>query len=168
MIYVGIDPGKKGGIVGLKSNGDILFKHVMPMQGKQVYTPELVTYFMYPEEVKIMIEIPIPMPRQGVKGTATTFLNYGVIIGALEAEHYEWNGVEPKVWQAEMLDVNGKTTKDRSVRKAEILWPDENFEIGKRAKKVSDGLTDAALIAEYFRRGNDNYRHDSRAMVWHK
>jgi len=157
MIYVGIDPGKKGGIVGLKSNGDILFKHIMPMQDKIVYTPELVTYFMYPAQIKIMIEEPIAMPKQNVKATFTVALNYGAILGALECECYEYETVHPRTWQAEMFQgVEGDNSKEKALTVAKRLWADVDFRASSRCKKAHDGVVDAALIAEYYRRQNDN------------
>jgi len=71
----------------------------------------------------------------------------------LDLSGVKWHRITPQSWQKAMLGKVPKgETKSRALAVAKELWPDESFLPTKRSKKPSEGLIDAALIAERSRR----------------
>ncbi len=90
-------------------------------------------------------------------GTTTTFFGQGyglaVIEMALTSLSIPYDLMSAQKWQGVML--TGAGTEDRkaaSVIVAQRKWPKQDWRRSEQARKAHDGLTDAALIAEYGRR----------------
>jgi hypothetical protein len=78
---------------------------------------------------------------------------YGVIRGILESCNIRHIRVDPQIWQKEMLGKVPKgETKPFARAKAKELWVTETWLATPRSKKAHEGLVDAALIAEFYRR----------------
>lgn len=151
-VYIGIDPGKKGGISmtvdGLP--GDL---HKMPQTMR-----EMALFF---EDLRreieaqgmtaaVIIEKVHSMPGQGVK----SMFSFGEGFGAVQLGahmlgipvHY----VTPSKWKPTMLGVT-KGDKGAAVRMCQQIFPSADLMPG-RCRVPHDGIAEALLIAEYGRR----------------
>ena len=97
--------------------------------------------------IKVMIEQVHSMPGQGVSSTFKFGKNFGIAIGVVNALHLPLHRVTPQKWK-QQFQLTGKD-KDASRHLATEFWPDMAEEW--RFKKLN-GISDAALIAEFARR----------------
>lgn len=144
-MVVGIDPGKKGGIVVLKLDGSLLSYRPMC----EAY--ELAEYLRGRSILRCYVERSQSMPSQGSKSMFTYGTGYGKILGVLETLKVSYETIPPQRWQKVMIPQASKgTTKKEALKKAKQLFPHENF-ILKGCRIAHDGIVDALLIAEYGR-----------------
>jgi crossover junction endodeoxyribonuclease RuvC len=144
MIYIGIDPGKNGGIAFMgegKNNSetypysdDVLLDVCTMYEGMNV--------ICYLEHVHAM-------PKQGVSSTFNFGVNFGFIQGALRAYGIPYELVTPQKWKKEFSCTSDKNT---SIEVCKRLFPDVNLKATDRCRKPHDGMAEALLIAEYGRR----------------
>ena len=145
MIYIGIDPGKKGGYA------------VIDDRGARVY-PWDNTYFVSDmnavesrgESIVAAVEKVGAMPGQGVVSMFNFGTSYGFILGVLTAFGIGYQLVPPSVWKRDFGLLH--TDKQSSVDVAKRLFPSVNLMPTDRCRKESDGMAEALLIAEYARR----------------
>ena len=155
---IGIDNGLDGGIAALE--GDFLtFKTVMPVigtkgKGKREYDATAIAFIiknLLPDYV--IIEKAQAFRGQGVTSTFNTGKGFGIMLGILSAMAVRYEVVTPRTWQKDMFHgLNVTDTKQCSEIVAKRLWPSQQWTATPRSKKAHDGMTDAALIAEYGRR----------------
>jgi len=148
MIYIGVDPGKEGGIVCLTETGGLFKTEKMPKVGKEYDLSVILSLFDVPppEEAIVFIEEMITIPGQGSKSNATIGFGHGMLYMAFVANKVPFRVVRPQTWQKDVgvaKKLKGKARKDALVSKANQRWPD----IGKHS-----GICDAALIADWGRR----------------
>lgn len=142
MVYIGIDPGKNGGIAIIWSS------HIRSV----VYSDnELI---MLCEEFKDMdvicyLENVHAMPKQGVSSTFNFGMNFGFIQGVLKAYAIPYELVTPQKWKKEFSCTSDKNT---SIEVCKRLFPNVSLKATERCKKDHDGMAEALLIAEYGRR----------------
>ncbi len=144
MIYIGIDPGKKGGVAVIDGDGvevyawdDQTFVNVMAAtmnKGKCIAAVEKVG----------------AMPGQGVTSMFSFGQSYGFILGVLTAFGIGYQLVPPTLWKREFGLLH--TEKQASVDVAKRLFPGVSLLPTERCRKESDGMSDALLICEYARR----------------
>ena len=186
MIVVGIDNGLDGGIVAIR-DGVVVLKTAMPtlatsttkrkkVRGK-MKSVEVVgrEYDLFQirkllkglinsnERVYVWIERAQAMTKQGVTG----MFNYGRSFGRMEGLCVGLDRpaglVRPQEWQKVMFaGMKKENTKRMSFKKCQELWPNESWLATARSKVPHDGMTDAAMIAEYGRRQLLNERPTSR------
>ena len=143
MIYIGVDPGKNGGIAFIDSDGVIAFpfseeRLLIELDGiAQEY--ECICY----------LEHVHAMPKQGVSSTFNFGMNFGFIQGVLKAYAIPYELVAPQKWKKEFSCTSDKNT---SIEVCKRLFPDVNLKATERCKKDHDGMAEALLIAEYGRR----------------
>ena len=143
MIYIGVDPGKNGGIAIIDSDGAIAFpfseeRLIIELDGiAQEY--ECICY----------LEHVHAMPKQGVSSTFNFGMNFGFIQGVLKAYNIPYELVTPQKWKKEFSCTSDKNT---SIEVCKRLFPGVNLKATDRCKKDHDGMAEALLIAEYGRR----------------
>ena len=143
MIYIGVDPGKNGGIAIIDSDGAIAFpfseeRLLIELDGiAQEY--ECICY----------LEHVHAMPKQGVSSTFNFGMNFGFIQGVLKAYEIPYELVTPQKWKKEFSCTSDKNT---SIEVCKRLFPNVNLKATERCRKDHDGLAEALLIAEYGRR----------------
>lgn len=157
MIYIGIDPGKKGGVAALAEDAEVyLCKPIPVIVGKtksEYDIPRLFSALINQGKARVFIERLVPMPPKMGGGAA----NYqrGFSMGMLQALcvalKMPWDIVSPSVWQKAFWKSTGDT-KQKSILHAERLFPDVDLLPTERSRKPHDGMADALLIAEYGRR----------------
>lgn len=148
MIYIGIDPGKNGGIGILTVNNN------QPVSAS-AYVFDENTLINILNELKdsycckCMVEHVHAMPKQGVVSTFNFGMNFGFIQGVLKAYLLPFQLVPSPVWKKEFSCTSDKNT---SIEVCKRLFPSVNLKATDRCKKDHDGMAEALLIAEYGRR----------------
>lgn len=177
--YIGIDPGKTGGIVVLSQGGEVVSFHQIPKIGKDIDTDEFAAIF------KRIIEDCVTFGATphaciekvhalfGASAGSTFGFGYcvGLIDGVVKMGQIPFTKLQPKewqkiVWQTDEIErepdkisktgrkVAGKVrTKIVSLKAFKRIFPSVDFRTG-RMKNQPDGLVDAILIAEACRRLN--------------
>jgi hypothetical protein len=161
MMFVGVDLGKDGAIVCVDDDMKISFISKPPLIKSGKAKPEYdipgisLIFEGMPEPKMVILEKAQAMPQKmgGASANYGRGLCYGIYQGVLVGLKISHAVVPPKRWQKEMFDgVNAVDTKQASIIVASRLWPGQDWRRSERAKKADDGITDAALIAEYGRR----------------
>lgn len=156
MIVIGVDGGLDGGIARLNSDGNDLDVFVMPTvetkDGKRdLYLDGIAKIFSDAGGDAIaFVERAHAMPKQGVTSSWTNGKNYGSILGLLAGLNIPCTIVSAKKWQNALFSwIEYDDTKEASELVARMLWPGQSWLGTPRSRKAHDGMTDAALIAEY-------------------
>lgn len=149
MIYIGVDPGKNGGI------GIIRVENNQPVS-ESVYVFDENTLVNILNELKdnsycckCVVEHVHAMPKQGVSSTFNFGMNFGFIQGVLKAYCIPYELVAPQKWKKEFSCTSDKNT---SIEVCKRLFPGVNLKATERCRKDHDGMAEALLIAEYGRR----------------
>lgn len=144
MIYIGIDPGKKGAMAVIFGGMDEI---VIEPFDEQKYVNALRN--LSGHGVKACLEHVGAMPGQGVTSMFHFGENFGYIRGLLEANEIPYELVRPQKWKKEF-----SVTKDKnsSVEVCKRLFPGVDLRRSDQCRKDDDGLAEALLMAEYARR----------------
>lgn len=151
MIYVGIDPGQKGGVSFVSSKTNYV---TIPMPSAFELNDILLNWNKDFSIKHCFLERAQSMPKQGVKSMFNYGDHYGQIQGILISQSISFTLVPPKDWQKEMLkgSCQKKTTKERALEIARRLFPKEKFVPTIRSTRPHDGMIDSILLAEFCRR----------------
>ena len=152
-LYLGIDPGKKGGIVGVNCLGQI--SYMIPMPAIEVL-PKLLASIKINH---VCIEHSQVYRHDGKKSAFTNGQRLGQLEGVMIAMGFSFDLIKPKLWQKHMIcSPRYHDTKRRALvsankvfRKTKSFWLPT-----KRHTVPHDGIIDAALIAEFCRRLKKN------------
>lgn len=147
MIYIGIDPGKNGGIAVLRVRHDQVVStsaYVFDESSLINILDEVKSYCC-----KCTLEHVHAMPKQGVSSTFNFGMNFGFIQGVLKAYDIPYELVTPQKWKKEFSCTSDKNT---SIEVCKRLFPNVNLKATDKCKKDHDGMAEALLIAEYGRR----------------
>lgn len=171
-LWVGIDPGKSGGIVAM-NNECQMKKWIIPLVGDSIDMKTLYDIFT-PLKEKYAVTLILEEVHSIYGTSAGSNFTFGFVCGAIEAivisHGFKLIKIAPKKWQAEIWqnsDIQykpvepGKTkkqvnTKLTSLICAKRLFPNFDFRKSdsKRVTKDHDGIVDACLLAETGRRKN--------------
>ena len=143
--YIGIDPGKSGGIACI--TGD--YMECIKCPGTIADMSGILEMLSIAREntglrCYAIIESVHSMPKQGVKSTFTFGQNYGQWLGLLTAHKIPYKQVTPVKW----MNLFGSMPKDKKDRKnhikhlAQQRYPEKNITLA---------TSDSILIAEYCR-----------------
>ena len=142
MIYIGIDPGKNGGIAFIGNKNDLSMPYSDDRLLHMCRTFKGLNVICYLEHVHAM-------PKQGVSSTFNFGMNFGFIQGVLKAYGIPYELVTPQKWKKEFSCTSDKNT---SIEVCKRLFPGVNLRATDRCRKDHDGMAEALLIAEYGRR----------------
>ncbi len=157
-IFIGIDPGLNGGLAFVEDSRIELYPMPTIGGGKDYDIQRMKELLLEPLEkgtrVVCTIEQQIALPGQGLTSTLQTGKGYGILLGLLAGMNIPHQVVSARQWQNQLF--TGVAAKLETKAKSEIvakrLFPSADFRKSNLAKKASDGLTDAACIAEFGRR----------------
>lgn len=155
-LYVGVDPGQKGGIVSVDKRGRVIHTYVMPQTELGVF--EVFNEMNSKAQVShALIEWVHSRPQQSAQSGFTFGRGYGGLRMAMIAIEIPFEEVTPKKWQDEFsLKSKPKEPKlkfkDRIRQKAQQLFP--KLPVWKSTLGDQRAICDALLIAEYNRRIN--------------
>jgi crossover junction endodeoxyribonuclease RuvC len=136
--YLGLDPGKSGGIGAITVDGDDVLVTAAPWPETEEDTWELISQHAGANAV---LEKVHAMPKQGVSSTFTFGKHYGLLLGMLTAARCSYTLVPPRTWQKAMGALTGGD-KNVSKRRAQQLFP---------GMKLTHATADALLMATYCR-----------------
>ena len=148
MIYIGIDPGKKGGVAYIC--GDTYGAYPMPNTRRELFDLLNEMTADTSHAVRAIVESVHAMPGQGVTSMFTFGKGCGEILGILTALGTEIYEPTPQAWKKVMLAGTDKG-KDASIQMAENIFPEIQL-VPKGCRKPNDGMAEAILLAEYGRR----------------
>lgn len=148
MIYIGIDPGKNGGIAIMKTLVNKIERVGVKCYSDEDLLSTLKDVGTYIHKV-CYLEHVHAMPKQGVSSTFNFGMNFGFIQGVLKAYDIPYELVTPQKWKKEFSCTSDKNT---SIEVCKRLFPNVNLKATDRCKKDHDGMAEALLIAEYGRR----------------
>ena len=134
--YIGIDPGKNGGIAIIYGNRAEAYK--MPNTEQEIYEL-LYKLSNYSFLTFALIEKVHAMPNQGVTSMFNFGKNYGFLRACLIACEIPFDEVTPNKWQKK-LQCQTKGDKNITKQKAQQLFP---------GIKITHAIADALLIAYY-------------------
>lgn len=146
MKYIGIDPGKNGG-VAILNFFQLTDKPVVLRYEEESFIKLL--KMVKDDECICYLEKVHAMPKQGVSSTFNFGMNFGFIQGVLKAYGIPYELVTPQKWKKEFSCTSDKNT---SIEVCKRLFPNVNLKATERCKKDHDGMAEALLIAEYGRR----------------
>lgn len=168
MTYLGIDPGKNGGIA-LLSDTDCIMVAAMPTNKEnEIVCSELAN--LLKDADFVILEDVHSIFGMSAQSNFQFGRVLGIVEGVLGALNKDYIKIAPKIWQKEVWgnitpigNTTGKIlksgkphikvdTKATSLIVAQQLFPDVNLLATKRSKVPHDGIVDSLLIAEYCRR----------------
>ena len=144
MMYVGVDPGKKGAFAIISDDDKT---HV------DIWDEERFIYCMKrvsDRRVVAAVEKVGAMPGQGVTSMFSFGQSYGFIMGVLRALGISYQLVPPAVWKREFGLL--RADKHASIETCKQLFPGVSLLPGEQCRKDSDGMAEALLIALYAQR----------------
>lgn len=154
MIYIGVDPGKKGGYA-------IIEQGISGQQTVEVYPWDDSEFAhkmrslaedddMRDAGIVAAVEKVGAMHGQGVTSMFSFGRSLGFIEGVLSGCWISYQLVPPNVWK-KSFSLIGKD-KQASIETCKRLFPGINLLPSDRCRKESDGEAESALLAEYARR----------------
>jgi len=147
VIYVGIDPGKEGGLACIDKEGNIIEHIDMPSAGKEIDLYGLKDFVAKYKDCFFMIEKCQYTPAIKGKGAYTFGMNVMAVNAICAGVGVKHEFVRPQKWKKE-FELLGKKKID-SIQKAIQLFPEQRKFLNFKTK---DGRSESLLIAEYARR----------------
>ena len=149
MVYIGIDPGQKGGIAYIDEENQTVkaysYSNEMLLSVLSVFADEKPLCFV--EKVGAM-------PGQGVTSMFSFGQSFGYILGALEAFKISYQLISPQKWKKHFA-LN--KDKKQSIECCKRLFPNVLLLATPKCIKEHDGMAEALLIALYAKRTDKNY-----------
>lgn len=139
MKYIGIDIGKKGGMVVIDNDSIRTYQYESIEGFKQNISEEVKDSKAY-----ILIENVHSSPQMGVTSAFSFGFSYGEITGVLHGLGIKYTTVEPQVWQRALGCLSGGD-KGLLLEKAKRLA----VEITSNVPRITLATADALLIAYY-------------------
>lgn len=145
MIYIGIDPGKTGGITIIDDAN--VFVYMMPQTEKDISS--LFRGWSARESIALIEQVHA-FPGQGVTSMFTFGQGYGFLRGCLVAHSIPFTEVTPQKWMSYFgfkkdRSELPKDYKKRIFQKAQNMYPHTS---------VALATADSLMIAEYLRQTN--------------
>lgn len=146
MIYIGIDPGKRGGFAYIDDDGN-----AKAYSWDETLFVDMIHHIRHESDHAVIacLEKVNALPGQGVTSMFNFGTNYGFIQGVLASFHIPFQLIPPKKWKKEY---SLSSDKEQSIKTAIRLFPDVNLFRNSRCIKQDDGMSEALLIAEYAKR----------------
>jgi crossover junction endodeoxyribonuclease RuvC len=154
MIAIGIDPGKRGAIVGLSPQGAAVRLLSSVYAGSDV-VPALLVAALYDVRESlgngtayVGVENQQAMPRQGVASTFRLGANFGRICGVVESLGWSVEYFRPREWRkrAGITIPRGGDPKAATIAAVSARLPEVDL-IPGRLRVPHDGIADAAGLA---------------------
>lgn len=146
-LFIGIDPGKSGGIAYIDTQDNI--SGTMPYSDTELINLCRDASHDWNKEVVCCLEKVGAMPGQGVVSMFSFGQSVGYIKGVLESFRIPYQEITPQKWKREFGLTSDKAKSAEVCRK---LFPDVSLLASPRCKKPHDGMAEALLMAEYARR----------------
>ena len=145
MIYLGVDPGSKGGLAAIDENNNVLFAVPMSRENLVKYCETIKD-----DNVICCVEKVGAMPGQGVTSMFSFGKSAGFIEGVLESMSIPYQLIPPQTWKKEFSLLH--KDKKSSIETCKKLFPGVNLIPTERSRKESDGIAESLLIALFTKR----------------
>ena len=150
MIYVGIDPGQKGGyaVIAKTETGQAVFAYPWD---DSFFAMEMASLMQMKEHgIVAAVEKVGARPGQGTVSMFNFGKSAGYIEGVLSALGIPYQLVPPNKWKKECSLIG--QDKQASIVTCRKLFPELDLKRTERCRTDSDGKAEATLLAEYARR----------------
>lgn len=137
-IYIGVDPGKSGGVAVLNETG-VVVKTMAFNKGTEREVSDFFREWRDFEYAFCLIERVHSMPRQGVKSMFTFGQSYGFLRACLICYRIKFVEIPPKEWMKKLGCMSGGDKKVTRA-KAQQLFP-------RTENKITHSIADALLLA---------------------
>lgn len=141
MFFVGIDPGKSGGIVAMTHDGGIHPELLWKMPESEHELHDIFRYYLDGQTSHAILERAQSMPKQGVSSSFNFGVSYGFLRGLLIAFRIPFEIVQATTWQRYMHCL---THGDKNISKARALNLFPHL-------PITHATADALLLAKYGR-----------------
>lgn len=145
MIYIGVDPGKKGGYAWIWDG-----KVTVHPWADEHFAQDMHMLSLCADKPVAAVEKVSARPGQGVTSMFSFGESYGYILGVLTAFGIGYQLVPPAVWKREFGLLHAD--KYGSVEVCKRLFPGVSLLPTEKCKKESDGMAESLLICEWARR----------------
>ena len=150
MYYIGVDPGKSGGIAIIRHD-EIVVTPIL-LSGKDIDIYAMTKWirnetYMLPKTVAC-IEKVHAMPGQGVSSMFKFGFVTGVMHGILGALEIPIHLVTPQAWKKKIL-VGTSKDKTAAAEYCSRVYPKISLLATERSRKPHSGMADAICIARY-------------------
>ena len=153
-LYIGIDPGKTGGIAILQDNK--IYITPMLLAGKDLDVSAIARWIIdngiiigqSRENICACIEKVHSMPKQGVASSFKFGFVTGVMHGIIRTLGIPLHLVTPQAWKKEILAGTPKD-KDAAIDFCRRIYPEVNLLATERSRVPHSGMADALCIARY-------------------
>ena len=150
MIWIGIDPGQKGGYAVISKLDKEQAVFAYPWDDT-FFAMEMANLMQFKEHgIVAAVEKVGARPGQGTVSMFNFGKSAGYIEGVLSALGIPYQLVPPAKWKQE-FSLIGKDKK-ASIATCHKLFPDLDLKRTERCRTDSDGKAEATLLAEYARR----------------
>lgn len=150
MYFVGVNPGKTGGIARINSELGIIEAWPMPEHfgGLALLLHRLRTH--EPHETFFFIERAEIIPKQNPQSAFTFGKNFGAILGYLGGINAQIRMITAEQWKGMMLaGSSAPTDKKRALEVAQRIWPGRDFSMQQNGRTPHDGMVSSLLIARF-------------------
>jgi crossover junction endodeoxyribonuclease RuvC len=150
MIWIGIDPGQKGGyaVIANTETGQAVFAYPWD---DSFFAMEMVSLMQMKEHgIVAAVEKVGARPGQGTVSMFNFGKSAGYIEGVLSALGIPYQLVPPNKWKKEFSLIG--QDKQASIVTCRKLFPELDLKRTERCRTDSDGKAEATLLAEYARR----------------
>lgn len=149
--YIGIDPGKSGGIAVIDSTS--IYVTPMIFDGKMIDFGKMAQWIKIHSMLKeygvlAVIEKVGAMPKQGVVSMFNFGVSTGGMLGVLGALEIPTMQVTPQTWKKFTL-ANTDKSKEAAITFCTMRYPHVNLYATEKSKKPHSGICDALCIAHY-------------------
>lgn len=188
MISIGIDPGLHGAIVAVDENFGLVeyydcpvIQNVKTKKGKKStkyeFAPAVMADYLraiatraerMDGYVKVWLERAGAMPKQGLSSTFKTGRGFGLWEGIIAGISIKYDIIAPRTWSKEMFQGTPLgDPKQRSLSKAQRLFPELPLTKPNGRVLSLDGRSDAALIAYFgmLQMKGEEHKVDKRTPV---
>ena len=148
--FLGIDPGKTGGLCIIDLTGNICNAMPMPINGKELDIARVLGFIktQNTENMIAAIERVSAMPGQGVSSMFTFGFGVGTLHGIIRTLGIPLYNPTPQAWQKVSGGLNGGN-KAVTASWACRMYPNHDFRASERCKNVHEGIIDAVGIANW-------------------
>jgi crossover junction endodeoxyribonuclease RuvC len=150
MIWIGIDPGQKGGyaVIAKTETGQAVFAYPWD---DSFFAMEMASLMQMKEHgIVAAVEKVGARPGQGTVSMFNFGKSAGYIEGVLAALGIPYQLVPPNKWKKEFSLIG--QDKQASIVTCRKLFPELDLKRTERCRTDSDGKAEATLLAEYARR----------------
>ena len=147
MIYIGIDPGKKGAMAILREDGSSIIYPFSEAGYKEVLADYSTENFKC--RATCCLEHVSAMPGNGSVSMFNFGENFGFIQGLLTAYEIPYELVRPQKWKKEF---SVTADKNQAIDVCKRLFPNAILKRTDRCKVDDSNFAEALLMAEYARR----------------